>query len=172
MDSILAAGGKWTDDPIALPAFSGQVNDRHVIIPAHQIQHVNDEDDTRWEYTTGIFKSQDAGKITVCPVKLPIGIVITRLEAIVQLFGGGTSLVVRMRKRVFDTTDAVSQIGSDLTTSLLGTEVHMDTGAGSLSETVDDSTYWIENFPSGTFSTYWVYGYRLTVNVPGANYVV
>lgn len=173
MDTILATGGKWTNDPIALPSFSGQVNDRHIIIPALAIQHVNDEDNTRWEWGGhGIFKAQDAGLVSVCPLQLPIGIVITRFEFISQLFGSGTSLSVKLYKRAFNTSDAVTQIGSTLVNNLSGAEQLTDSGAGSLSETVDESTYWIENQPSGAFSTYWMYGYRLTVNVPGANFVV
>lgn len=173
MDTILDTGGKWTDDPIALPAFSGQVNDRHIIIPAHSIQHVNDEDNTRWEWGgVGIFKTQDVGLVTVCPLRLPIGIVITRFEFISQLFGIGASLGVKIFKRAFNTTDSATQIGSTLVNNLVGAEQLIDSGAGSLSETVDESTYWIENQPSGGFTTYWMYGYRLTVNVPGANFVV
>lgn len=173
MDTILDTGKKWGDDPIGLPDITGTVVDRHVYINPFSIQPVNQSDNVRYEWGGhGIFKSQGSDLVTVCPVVLPLGVTITRVEFVSKVEINFT-LTVKMYKRAWGITDTVTQIGSDMASAGTGSAALFDSGAASFSEVIDDSTYWLENIISaGVFSQYWLYGYRLHVNVPGAGSVV
>lgn len=174
MDTILKTGGKWNDDPIALPDFSGTVVDRHVYVSPFSIQPVNDEDDVRYEWGgNGVFKTQSAGLATVCPLVLPLGVTLTRFE-FVSLVQPAHTLTVKIYKRTWGVTDTVTQVGSDMGSAGTGANALFDSGAASFSEVIGDSTYWIENTisPGGILSTYWLYGYRAHVNVPDAGSAV
>ena len=172
MDTVLAVGKKWTDDPIAIDTTSlGAVTGRKIFIPGLACQHVNDENDTNWNRDNGYFLMNEAltGTISVCPVQLPVGVTVTRVRALIANNIG--TLTVDFKSRPFDIIDSPVQVASGSSNITGMNKAFIDVGG--LSHVVVDGTYWFVNTPTnGLGCIYAIYGYEITVNIPDIGKVV
>lgn len=169
MDSILDVSGKWeSGDPIVLNlAGVGAQTGAKIYIPGSMVQPANPGDDIHYDYNNGNFHTNGASLASICPFRIPKGMVVTQIDMYTTAFT--QNLECDFLRRGWGTGAAVQW--ATIVNSVHGSPRTDSTGVLGSPETIGDDIYWIRLLPVAG-GTYDVYGFLFTVNVSGVGVMV